>query len=66
MKKFFALLIVFALFVAESKAQPGFDDDVEDAPIPGGVILVVVAMIFGMYKMYELRKQEKQLKSISA
>ncbi len=60
MKKFFALLIVFALFVVESTAQSGFDDDVEDAPIPGGVILIGFALLLGVYKMH---KQQKHLKS---
>lgn len=63
MKKFFALLIVFALFVAESTAQPGFDDDVEDTPIPGQFIIIAAALIFGVSKMYKMHKQQKHLKS---
>lgn len=66
MKKFFVLLIVFVLFIAESYSQAGpGEDNLEetgpDVPMPGGIILVLIALVFGLYKMY---KQQKQ--SISA
>ena len=38
------ILGVALLFTANNlSAQPGFDDDVEDTPIDGGVSLVLVA-----------------------
>lgn len=45
-------------------AQPGgFDDDVQDNPIPfdGGVSLLIVAGLgYGVKKAYSKRKEEKQ------
>jgi hypothetical protein len=46
MKKYILSMIlgVALLFTANQlSAQPGFDDDVEDTPIDGGISLVVVA-----------------------
>ena len=46
MKKYILTIIlgVALLFTANnSSAQPGFDDDVEDTPIDGGVSLVLAA-----------------------
>jgi hypothetical protein len=46
MKKYILTIIlgVALLFTANNlSAQPGFDDDVEDTPIDGGVSLVLVA-----------------------
>jgi hypothetical protein len=46
MKKYILTIIlgIALLFTANKlSAQPGFDDDVEDTPIDGGVSLVLVA-----------------------
>ena len=46
MKKYIVTLIlgIALLFTANKlSAQPGFDDDVEDTPIDGGVSLVLAA-----------------------
>jgi hypothetical protein len=41
-------------------AQPGFDDDVQDLPIDGGVaILVATGIAFGVKKIQGSRKQKK-------
>jgi hypothetical protein len=40
-------------------AQPGFDDDVEDAPIDGGIALLVVSGIgYGIKKIQVSKKQK--------
>ena len=52
MKKYIVLIIlgIALLFTANNlSAQPGFDDDVEDTPIDGGVSLVLAAgLAFGL------------------
>jgi hypothetical protein len=41
-------------------AQPGFDDDVEDTPIDGGVSLLVGAGIaYGVKRIYDYKKESK-------
>ena len=41
-------------------AQPGFDDDVEDTPIDGGVSLLVGAGIaYGVKRIYNYKKESK-------
>lgn len=38
-------------------AQPGFDDDVNDTPIDGGIALLVAAGLgYGLKKMYQAKK----------
>jgi len=54
MKKYIlstALLIALILSSGYIMAQPGFDDDVEDTPIDGGVSLVLAAgLAYGISK----------------
>jgi hypothetical protein len=54
MKKYIlssALLIALTLSPGYIMAQPGFDDDVEDTPIDGGVSLVLAAgLAYGLSK----------------
>jgi hypothetical protein len=61
MKKYIlstALLIALTLSPGYIMAQPGFDDDVEDTPIDGGVSLVLAAgLAYGL-----ARKAEKKSK----
>ena len=52
--------ILFTLSFA-AMAQPGFDDDVEDTPIDGGIGLLVGAGIaYGIKRVYTLGKEDKQ------
>jgi hypothetical protein len=52
--------ILFTLSFA-AMAQPGFDDDVEDTPIDGGIGLLVGAGIaYGIKKAYNLKKEKEQ------
>jgi hypothetical protein len=59
MKKYIVTMIlgIALLFTANNlSAQPGFDDDVEDTPIDGGVSLVLAAgLAYGL-----ARKAEKK------
>ena len=54
MKKYILSIIlgVALLFTANQlSAQPGFDDDVEDTPIDGGITLVMAAgLAYGLKK----------------
>jgi hypothetical protein len=54
MKKYIlstALLIALTLSPGYIMAQPGFDDDVEDTPIDGGVSLVLAAgLAYGLVR----------------
>jgi hypothetical protein len=60
MKKYILSMIlgVALLFTANQlSAQPGFDDDIEDTPIDGGlVILAIAGAAFGMKKRADLLK----------
>lgn len=62
MKKYFYLLIIALLIIVASpsivQAQPGFDDDVQDTPIDGGVSLLVGAGV--AYGVSRLRKQKSE------
>ncbi|MFY8107732.1 MAG: PID-CTERM protein-sorting domain-containing protein [Bacteroidia bacterium] len=55
MKKYILSIILGAalLFTANKlSAQPGFDDDVTDTPIDGGITLVMAAgLAYGVSKM---------------
>jgi hypothetical protein len=57
MKKYILSMILgVALLFATNQlsAQPGFDDDVEDTPIDGGISLVVVAgLAYGLSRKAE-------------
>ena len=51
--------ILFTLSFA-AMAQPGFDDDVEDTPIDGGIGLLVGAGIaYGVKRIYDHKKESK-------
>ena len=60
MKNFFSVFAL-ALFLSLpfiASAQPGGDDDVVDAPIDGGISLLVVAGVgYGARKLYNLRNR---------
>lgn len=48
MKKAIFLLLILVGFGINVMAQPGFDDDVQDTPIDGGVVaLAIGAAAFG-------------------
>jgi hypothetical protein len=57
MKKYILTLVlgIALLFTANKlSAQPGFDDDVEDTPLDGGlVVLAIAGAAFGAKKMRE-------------
>ena len=57
MKKYIVTMIlgIALLFTAKNlSAQPGFDDDVEDTPIDGGVSLVLAAgLAYGLARKVE-------------
>ncbi len=59
MKKYILSIILGAtlLFAANKlSAQPGFDDDVTDTPIDGGITLVLVAgAAYGAKKLKSLK-----------
>jgi hypothetical protein len=53
-KKLILILLIgfFQLTNFEAKSQPGFDDDVEDTPIDGGVgLLIATGLIYGAKKV---------------
>ena len=60
MKKYILSIILGAalLFTANKlSAQPGFDDDVEDTPIDGGITLVLAAgLAYGVSKMKKTKE----------
>ena len=60
MKKYILSIIlgITLLFTSNNLfAQPGFDDDVEDTPIDGGIGIVLVAgLAYGLSKKVEKRK----------
>jgi hypothetical protein len=52
--------VLFTLSFA-ALAQPGFDDDVEDTPIDGGVgLLVGAGIVYGIKRVHQLGKKNKQ------
>lgn len=58
------LIICFIIIPAISIATPDFgdgdDDDVQDVPFDGGVSLLVAAGIgYGMKKIYDKKKEDK-------
>lgn len=64
MKKYIKHLCLFAslLFTItfSALAQPGFDDDVEDTPIDGGISLLVGAGIaYGIKRVHQISKEVK-------
>jgi hypothetical protein len=64
MKKYIlrlSLALTLAIITSVAvNAQPGFDDDVEDTPIDGGVSLLVGAGIaYGVKRIYNYKKESK-------
>lgn len=59
---YIALLIVMICIVPKAKAQgPGFGGDTTDTPIDGGVSLLIAAgASYGIKKVYNKRKQQKE------
>ena len=62
MKKYIlrlSLALTLALIASVAvNAQPGFDDDVEDTPIDGGVSLLIGAGIaYGVKRIYDHKKE---------
>ncbi|MFD2724908.1 PID-CTERM protein-sorting domain-containing protein [Hyunsoonleella rubra] len=53
-----ALFVIFALFAtANLTAQPGFNDNVKDVPLDGGLFaLLIGAAAFGVKKLRDSRK----------
>jgi len=52
-----ACIVIMLLLPTILCAQPGFDDDVNDVPIDGGLSLIVAAGIgYGMKKVADKRK----------
>jgi hypothetical protein len=65
MKKYIlrlSLALTLAIITSVAvNAQPGFDDDVEDTPIDGGVSLLVGAGIaYGVKRIYNNKKEGKR------
>lgn len=61
-KKLLLILLVgiFHLTNFEAKSQPGFDDDVQDTPIDGGVgILVATGLLYGAKKVRQQWKEKE-------
>ncbi len=57
MKKNFLFLMSFCL-ISFAFSQAGFDDDVVDVPVDGGIFTVVgSAVAYGMYKMRSTTKK---------
>ncbi|MFY7899687.1 MAG: PID-CTERM protein-sorting domain-containing protein [Chitinophagaceae bacterium] len=53
------LLLLIILLPMIASAQPGFDDDVNDVPIDGGLSLLVAAGVgYGVKKMRDKRKSQ--------
>lgn len=60
-KYFFALFAALCLAFATNEvlAQPGFDDDVNDTPIDGGISLLVGAGVaYGAKKYHDSKKSQ--------
>jgi hypothetical protein len=65
MKKYTAikLCILFVVLVAPSliQAQPGFDEDIMDTPIDGGLSLLVAAGVgYGAKKLKDNKRRENK------
>lgn len=64
MKKKLFIILLFGMFQLtnfEVNAQPGFDDDVEDTPIDGGVgILLASGLAFGAQKLRKNLKAQNE------
>ncbi len=62
MKKYilaFILVVSISLTTSHLMAQPGFDDDVTDAPIDGGVsILALAGIAYGAKQMLKKKNEE--------
>lgn len=55
--KLFTILLFFITF--GSNAQPGFEDDVQDVPLDGGItILAGTAIALGMNQKFRKSKKE--------
>jgi hypothetical protein len=55
---FLTLIISLCLFASVANAQPGFEDDVEDTPLDGGISLLVGAgVLYGAKKVAEMKKK---------
>lgn len=59
--KYIAIVTIMSLPVAAFAQGPGFDDDVEDVPVDGGVSLLVAAGVgYGAKKLKDARKKRKE------
>jgi len=56
----FIILVALSIPYSSTYAQPGFDDDVEDTPIDGGVGLLIVAGVW--YGIKKVRNSKITLK----
>jgi hypothetical protein len=64
MKKIALLSVLVLLITSVTWAQPGFEDDVDDVPLDGGIsILTAGAVVYGIRKrlIKDEKKQDKPL-----
>lgn len=65
MKKYIlAMLLGAALLFTTNKlfAQPGFEDDVDDVPVDGGITLLIAAgAVYGIKKVVDTSKENANL-----
>jgi hypothetical protein len=60
---YFSLLFILFLLPTLLHAQPGFDDDVNDVPIDGGLSLLVAAGVgYGAKKLKNRKKSQSPFK----
>ncbi len=63
-KHILTIILSIALFLISTPslfAQPGFDDDVQDTPIDGGISLLVATGIgYGIKKIRDSRKLKEE------
>jgi predicted thioesterase len=53
-----ALLIALVTSTSYIMAQPGFDDDIDDVPVDGGISLLVgAATVYGIKKIKTIHKK---------
>jgi hypothetical protein len=58
-----ALILMLVLFNNSSKAQPGFEDEVEDTPINGATITMVIGLAYGIKKSLNFKNHSKETKT---
>lgn len=57
MKKVLLLIMFAILAFSNVQAQPGFDDEIEDTPVDGGVVVLLsMGVIYGVKRKKEEAK----------